>query len=337
MSERRRADTAEANAADLQAQVDAVADVLYGLSPDEFSPSRDEYIRQAREQKNQPLARELATLRKPTQSAWLINQLWRDQHDVMEQLFELANELTRAQAQAAGSALRELTQQRRQLENALLQQAIGLARQKGVHVSDSVAREAQETLGAALALPEVADEVRSGRLVKPASYAGFGAPTGTTPTPAQPRREPIDLAAIQRARAAQAERKSAAPAKTGPEAEDVDEIRRAEEEEAARRAREDEERRRAAAERRLQEARAAMSAAEAEVARAERALSTAEQRQADLRQQSETLRDQLRRVEAAAEEADREATEARRLQRRAESERVDAADAVEQAERALRQ
>ena len=58
---------------DLHAQVDAVADVLYGLPPDEFSPARDQYVRQAREQRNQPLARELAKLRKPTQSAWLGN------------------------------------------------------------------------------------------------------------------------------------------------------------------------------------------------------------------------------------------------------------------------
>jgi DNA repair exonuclease SbcCD ATPase subunit len=321
MSERRRADTAEPSAQDLQAQVDAVADVLYGLTPDDFSPTRDEYIRQARE---------LAKLRKPTQSAWLVNQLWRDQHDVMEQLFELANELSRAQAQSSGSALRELTQQRRQLENALLQQAIGLARQKGVHVSDSVTREAQETLGAALALPEVADEVRSGHLVKPASYAGFGGAAGGTHTSAQPRREPIDLAAIQRARAARTqERPTAAPERADD--------RRAEAEEAARQAREEEERRRAAAERRLQDARDALSAAEGAAARSERALATAEQRQRDLGQQAETLREQLRRVEASVEEAERETAEARRAQRRAEAERADAADAVAEAERALRQ
>src|ERR1051326_1973726 len=137
---RRRAGDSEPDQHDLQAQVDAVADVLYALSPDEFSPTRDEYIRQAREQRNQPLARELGKLRKPTQSAWLINQLWREQREVIEQLFELASELNRAQAEAAGPALRELTQQRRHLENALLQQAIGLARQKGVHVSDATAR-----------------------------------------------------------------------------------------------------------------------------------------------------------------------------------------------------
>jgi chromosome segregation ATPase len=318
---------------ELASQVDAVADVLYGLTPDEFSGARDQFIKQAREQKNQPLARELGKLRKPTQSAWLVNQLWRDQREVIEQLFQLSSELSQAQAQASGAALRELTAQRRQLENALLQQAIGLARQKGVHVSDSVAREAQETLGAALALPEVADEVRSGHLVKPASYAGFGAPSTPAPARSTPR-EPIDLAAIQRARAAQASARTA-PAAPLPNETDDDAAAQRAAEEAARLAREEEERRRAA-ERRLQEARAVATSAEADLVRAERSLATADQRQHDLRQQLETLRDQLRRVEADVQAAESRAAEAQEARDRAEAALTEARQAVEQAERELR-
>ena len=137
----------------------------------------------------QPLARELGKLRKPTQSAWLINLLWRDQREVMEQLFELASEMTRAQAEVSGPELRALTAQRRQLESAMLRQAEVLARAAGVEVSASTSREAQETLAAALAQPEVADEIRSGRLVKPASYAGFGTFGSGAPLAAVPRRE----------------------------------------------------------------------------------------------------------------------------------------------------
>jgi hypothetical protein len=315
---------------DLEAQVDAVADVLYGLTPDEFSGARDQFVKQAREQKNQPLARELGKLRKPTQSAWLVNQLWRDQREVIEQLFQLSSELSAAQAQASGSALRELTAQRRQLENALLQQAIGLARQKGVHVSDSVAREAQETLGAALALPEVADEVRRGHLVKPASYAGFGAPSTAAPVRSTPR-EPIDLAAIQRARAAQ---RTAVPPAGKPAVEQEDAAERRAAEEAARRAREEEERRRAA-ERRLQDARAVVSSAEADLVRAERSLATADQRQHDLRQQLDTLREQVRRVEADVQAAESTAADAQEARDRAESALSEARQAVREAEAEL--
>src|SRR5579871_2797357 len=181
--------------------LDAVAERLYALKPDDFAAARDAEVRSARAEGQQPLARDIARLRKPTQSAWLINLLWRDQHDVMEQLFELSQELARAQAEAAGAELRELTAQRRQLENALMRRAVELGGEAGVRVSDSVAREAQETLSAALALPEVADEIRSGRLVKPASYAGFGgvAPPVVAPRPAG---APIDLDAVRQRRAA---------------------------------------------------------------------------------------------------------------------------------------
>jgi hypothetical protein len=328
MSERRArgADTT-ATPEDVLAQVDAVAEQLYGLPPDEFSSARDEYVRQAREQRNQALARGLGKLRKPTQSAWLINLLWRNQREVMQQLFELASELSQAQTEAAGPALRELTAQRRQIENALLRQAMTLAEQAGVRVSDSVSREAQETLSAALAIPEVADEVRSGRLVRPASYAGFGAAAsggGGGPRRGVPVREPIDLAAAQRARAD----RPAAEARR--EAEDA-----SREEEQARRAREEEERRRAA-QQRLDEARAGLAMAETDVSRTSRGVAEAEQREADRRQQLETLREQLRRVEADVTAAANAADEARKARAQAEAKQSAAEQAVADAERALR-
>src|SRR5207302_3534892 len=177
---------------DREPDFDAIADELYALPPGDFAAARDEYVRKARAEGRQALARELAQLRRPTLSAWLINLLWRDQRDVMEQLFELADALRRAQAQAAGGELRTLTAQRRELEAALLRRASELADEHGVKLTDTVAREAQETLSAALASPEVAGEVRTGRLVKPASYAGFGvlpaARTAAGPPPA-PKRE----------------------------------------------------------------------------------------------------------------------------------------------------
>src|SRR5262249_34883248 len=105
---------------------DQLADRLYALKPDDFATARDDAVRDARAGGQQPLARDIAKLRRPTQSAWLINLLWRDQQDVMEQLFELAQELTRAQADADGATLRELTAQRRQLENALMRRAVEL-------------------------------------------------------------------------------------------------------------------------------------------------------------------------------------------------------------------
>jgi len=161
-----------------EATFDAVADELYGLRPDEFAAARDEQVKRARAAGQAALARELSKLRRPTQSAWLINLLWRDQREVLEQLFELASELSAAYAEASREELQRVTAQQRQLEVALMRRARELGQQAGVSVSADTEREAQETLTAALAQPAAADELRSGRLTRPIPYAGFGAPTG---------------------------------------------------------------------------------------------------------------------------------------------------------------
>src|SRR6266849_10082898 len=102
-----------AGEAEFDRELDSIADELYGLRPEEFAEARDAAIRTARNEGKAALAKALGKLRKPTLSAWLINLLWRDQRDVMEQLFELSQELSRAQAEASGPALRELASQRR--------------------------------------------------------------------------------------------------------------------------------------------------------------------------------------------------------------------------------
>ncbi len=259
---------------------DAIADELYALPPGDFAAARDEYVRKARAEGRQTLARELAQLRRPTLSAWIINLLWRDQRDVMEQLFELSDELRRAQAQAAGPELRTLAGQRRQLESALLRRASELAEEHGVKVTDTVAREAQETLSAALASPDVADEVRTGRLVKPATYAGFGVLPSSRPTTAPPPRKeerpkPDDL----QARIAQ-------------------------------RARE----RREAAEQRVDEARRATEAAVATLNDRARDVEAAQTQRQRLRDQLERLQEQLRQLQrdiSAAEQAEVDAARRR--------------------------
>ena len=252
--------------------LDAIADELYALRPDAFAAARDAEVRKARAERQQPLARELGGLRRPTQSAWLINLLWRDQREVMQQLFELADELSRAQAQAAGPALQRLTAQRRELEAALLRRARTLAESAGATVTPSVEREAQETLAAALARREVADEVRTGRLVKPAAYAGFGTlPTATEGQARSAARTPstqlLEVHAAQRAAAAREAREAA--------------------ERVAREARE-------AAERELATARAAFDAAGEALAEQGRAVDEAEARVQALRQEVEQLEARLR-------------------------------------------
>jgi hypothetical protein len=315
--------------ADLDEQLARVADALYALKPDDFAAARDAEVRSARDAGQQPLAREIARLRKPTQSAWLVNLLWRDQHDVMEQLFELAYELSQAQADAAGPALRELTAQRRQIENSLVRRAVELGTQAGVRVSDSVAREAQETLSAALARPEVAEEVRSGRLVKPASYVGFGALPTTTPAADRPSPALIDLDAARQRRAAETQRPGTDESAKDQRADD----QQAQREAAARERAEAERRQRL--ERAVATARAAAERAKNHLEDAAKAADEAHARVGDLRQQLDTLRAQLQRLESDVDSAEARATQADQRKQDAESENVAAIAAVKAAEKEL--
>jgi DNA repair exonuclease SbcCD ATPase subunit len=277
--------------------LDEIADALYALRPDAFAAARDEQVRKARADGRQPLARELAKLRRPTLSAWLINLVWRDQREVLEQLFELADSLSRAQAEAAGDELRQLMTVRRQLELTLIRRAHALAAEAGVDVTETVEREAQETLAAALAQPEVADEVRTGRLVKPASYAGFGpsTPAPTRPSPPKPA-EVVDLRlkADQRARE-----------------------------------------RREAAERRIQEARRAAEAAASALAERESAVEAALQHHESLREQLEDLREQLRRLEQDVAQTEQAVLAAQQCREQAQQAHQAARQTLERAERSL--
>src|SRR5262245_59883950 len=126
-------------------RLDEIAGDLYSLRPDEFSEARDAAIKTAREGGDANLARELGKLRKPTQSAWLVNLLWRDERESVEEFLTLGVELSRAQAGAKGSELYELTAQRRQIERALVQRAGILAHEAGVAIGAATEREAQET------------------------------------------------------------------------------------------------------------------------------------------------------------------------------------------------
>ena len=165
---------------------------LYALQPEEFVAARDAAVRSARADGDADAAGELKALRRPSVSAWLVNQLVREQGDLVEQLLDLGPELARAQAQGQGDELRALGAQRRELVDAVVRQAVALA---GRDVTAAVRDEVSSTLETALADPGAAEAVRSGMLVRALSYAGFGgvdlegavARTGTPPAPRKPK------------------------------------------------------------------------------------------------------------------------------------------------------
>jgi hypothetical protein len=147
------------------------ADALYRLPPEEFTAARDAAAKQAKAAGDKEAAAALKALRKPSASAHLVNLLATRERELLEQLLDLGPALAQAQAQGQGDALRTLGAQRRELVEAVTARAVELGERE---VSAAVREEVAGTLEAAQADPSSAEAVRSGRLVRPLSYIGFG-------------------------------------------------------------------------------------------------------------------------------------------------------------------
>ncbi len=141
---------------------------LYRADPDDFMPLRQELVARAREAGESAAAKQIAALRKPTRSAWVVNRLVRADPEVAERLAALAAELRGAGASADGGRIRELSAARARLVDELTRQALGDLPAPPAAVREEVTA----TLDAALADPEVAANL--GTLVRAAHWAGFG-------------------------------------------------------------------------------------------------------------------------------------------------------------------
>ena len=140
--------------------VDEIADRLDALPPEEFTAGRDQ---EAKSADSAYLRKAIMALRKPTAAAHAVNQLVRDRADDLDALIAIGDQLRAAMGTDAAE-VRRLTDVRRTLIAALVDPDLSV----------SVQEEVSATLEAATADAELATAVRSGRLVKPLRYAGFG-------------------------------------------------------------------------------------------------------------------------------------------------------------------
>ena len=150
---------------------EAVAE-LYSSDPDEFVERRGALVARAREAGQAPAAKQIASLRKPTRSAWVVNRLVRADPAVTAELGELGEELRAAQDSLDGAAIRELSQRRRELIESLARRAFTVV---GASAPPAAIRdEVTATLGAALADPQFAGTLAAGALVRAVQAEGFG-------------------------------------------------------------------------------------------------------------------------------------------------------------------
>jgi hypothetical protein len=168
---------------------------LYESEPDGFTARRQELAEHARDAGEPAVAKQIAALRKPTRSAWVVNRLVRSDPGVRSRLDALGADL---RAAADGGRIRELTTARSRLVDELTRTALA-----GLPAPPAALREeVTATLDAAIADPDVAD--RLGTLARAEQYAGFGPVSFTAappaPAPVKPARDPAEAAAEREAR-----------------------------------------------------------------------------------------------------------------------------------------
>jgi hypothetical protein len=166
------------------AGIEAIADELYGLPPDEFTAARTRYEKEAKAAGNKDDAARIHALAKPSVTAWLANQLVRSHRSELEPLLELGGALRDATQNLDGDQLRELSRQQQKVMYALVQQARALARAAGRSMSEDAARALEDTLRAALADEHAAGLLLAGHLTDALhssdfdSGFGFGSGSG---------------------------------------------------------------------------------------------------------------------------------------------------------------
>jgi hypothetical protein len=280
---------------------DAVAE-LYRLPPEDFVSARAERVKALRDGGDTDSAKQVAALRKPTVGAWLVNLLVADEPALAEQVTALADQLRTAQEQLSGEDLRALGRQRQELVSGLVARARGLARDAGRAVTGSVLdTEVESSLRAALADPDVARDVLSGRLTHATEFTGFGPPTPDHDREGKTTRKASDPTHDQGKRGRTASAGQGAVA--GAPKETAAERKQAE--------------KRAKAQERLREAEVSLQAAEDEHALAEKDTAAAAGALSSAQEQRDAIRAQLEQAQAAHDEAAEEDEQARWRTRRA--------------------
>ncbi len=136
------------------------------------------------------MAKQIAALRKPTRSAWVVNRLIRAEPEVRQRLTDLAAELRDAERAMDGARIRELSAARRRLVDDLTAQALAPLKTPPFALREEV----MATFDSALANPEIAASL--GTLVRAAHWAAASAspppPTGASApdTPPAPQARP---------------------------------------------------------------------------------------------------------------------------------------------------
>ena len=176
-------------------------DALYGLPLEKFTKARNDLARRLKSDGSRDEATAVASLKKPTLPAWIVNQLARERGEDVQALLAAAKAIKKG-ADGADEQFRGATDR-------LVRAARELLEAHGRRASSQVLEEVATTLRATAAVAP--EELETARLTESRESSGFDALAGsslsaaTKPTPAKAAKTAkpkVDRAAIDRARRA---------------------------------------------------------------------------------------------------------------------------------------
>ena len=169
--------------------LDAALDELYGVDPSEFVGARKRLSGSLRAAGNKDAAKELEAARRPSTSAWALNQVARHQPQVVESLLDASRALFAAQTRGSNKpdVLREAIRTHREAIDATADAALAVL---GDRANDKFRGEIVSTLRAVSTDDAVGEQLRTGRIIREASSSGFPDAAGLTLVPDLPTSKP---------------------------------------------------------------------------------------------------------------------------------------------------
>lgn len=157
-------------------------DELYALPLAQFTEARNALAKERRDP-------EIRRLKKPTVSAWAVNQLARRREVDMQRLIRAGERLEQAQRRVVRggdqSAFAEARREEREAVRRLRAEAAEILRNGGHPATDATLERLAATLHAAAATKDGRRLLREGRLDEDLEPLGFGVFEGVTPRPAR--------------------------------------------------------------------------------------------------------------------------------------------------------
>jgi hypothetical protein len=163
------------------ANADERLDELYGLPLEEFTAARDRLAGELRDS-GDATASEVKKLRRPTVSAWAVNQLVRNHRKDVQELLKVGDDVRAALSGGGAEKMRDVSARRRRVIDRLTDRAEEELTRAGHATSRTTLDKVGDTLMAATMDQEAADELRAGRLTRElAPPSGFEALGGQLP------------------------------------------------------------------------------------------------------------------------------------------------------------